>query len=921
MADKTIVFNIDITGTDEQVKELAKLETQIASLVESNKKLKTNRKENATVIAQNNVALKKLRETQRNVNKQAQANIKSMKQQTGSLVEMRTKLRDLRTQYDNLSAAERNNTNVGGKLQKQIQGINRTLTKSEAATGRAQRGVGRYRESMKRLATQFIGVTVVIGLFTRAIGAAFRNFRDFGKLNSQLAAILGKTTEQTGALRDEATRLGGTTAFTSNQVVELQIELARLGKTQNEIIASTKGIINTSVALGSAAAETALLIGATLNAYKLSAEESTRVGDILTLSTQRTALNFEKLSTGLPIVAGAARAVGVSLEQLVSQLGQAADRGIDASTAATSLRNIYIRLKKQGISYNDALKQINASSDSVTESVKLFGVRAAVTGIALADTTERADDLTIAFGKAGGTSERVANTQLRNLDGRLILLTSAMDGFIKSLDDGETILGQFVSTAITEITKLLKLISQSDEFNEGLFTQEIADLGEKNIKRYKETLEKNVASIESQYTGSQLVMAAATKGFFRELAFSIGIHEDERYAMEKTRDAATELIEIKAKLRIINNLLAKETEESIDPIDPLNEETAATKSLLEVQKELLKQAKELPETTEAEVAARNRKIEAINTEIARLKTLGTIKEEQRLADELEKEVGTDESDLAILSDELDAEYDLITGNIKNVNDAYKESAEFRAQLTEIANEKELDAITNAAKAKVSVISAAEGAILGILGDSVAGRLAAIAIQTLAEIASIKITTAAAQARNLANAAAPGPPQNIPLLITAAAQNGLLAANSAAAIAQVGIGAAVKGALALIPRPSATKVKFARGGVFSGASHAQGGIKAGGVEVEGGEPVLTKSVTSDPTDLATISAINVRHGGVPLTNYTPKSYMARGGNVPDQGTQQASTLLNAMQDLKVTLNVHELTQAQNNIQILSDAGTF
>jgi hypothetical protein len=65
----------------------------------------------------------------------------------------------------------------------------------------------------------------------------------------------------------------------------------------------------------------------------------------------------------LPIVAGAAGAVGVSLEKLVAQLGQAADRGVDASSMATGLRNIYIQLKDKGLTYNEAMKKINQSQN------------------------------------------------------------------------------------------------------------------------------------------------------------------------------------------------------------------------------------------------------------------------------------------------------------------------------------------------------------------------------------------------------------------------------------------------------------------------------------------------------------------------------------------------------------------------------
>lgn len=60
-------------------------------------------------------------------------------------------------------------------------------------------------------------------------------------------------------------------------------------------------------------------------------------------------------------------------------------------------------------------------------------------------------------------------------------------------------------------------------------------------------------------------------------------------------------------------------------------EVEARKSLLEIQKELLKDAQKMPETTEAEISAKNKKIAVIEQEIKRLKELG--KEEKNNVNE------------------------------------------------------------------------------------------------------------------------------------------------------------------------------------------------------------------------------------------------------------------------------------------------
>ncbi|WP_289006162.1 phage tail tape measure protein [uncultured Parabacteroides sp.] len=65
------------------------------------------------------------------------------------------------------------------------------------------------------------------------------------------------------------------------------------------------------------------------------------------------------------------------------------------------------------------------------------------------------------------------------------------------------------------------------------------------------------------------------------------------------------------------------------------QEEEKKKSLLQIQKDLRAEAEKMPETTEAEIAAKNRKLEVIDAEIARLKSLGNLKGTQAKQDKEE----------------------------------------------------------------------------------------------------------------------------------------------------------------------------------------------------------------------------------------------------------------------------------------------
>lgn len=66
------------------------------------------------------------------------------------------------------------------------------------------------------------------------------------------------------------------------------------------------------------------------------------------------------------------------------------------------------------------------------------------------------------------------------------------------------------------------------------------------------------------------------------------------------------------------------------------DETKAITSLIAAQEKLLEDAKKMPETTEGEIAAKNRKIELINEEIKRLKELGLVKKENEATSAIDK---------------------------------------------------------------------------------------------------------------------------------------------------------------------------------------------------------------------------------------------------------------------------------------------
>lgn len=316
------------------------------------------------------------------------------------------------------------------------------LKQVDAAVGRYQRNVGNYAIAMQSAAKSAralagaLGLSSGIYLSIRIMKDAIKVTKDFEKANATLSAILQVEKEDMRDLTEDAIRLGRETVKTAGQVTELQIAYARLGFSQQDILNLTEATISGSIAMNSELDRTAELVGAVVNTFNdLSTTDAPEIIDIMSLATAKSALNFEKLATGIPIVAGAANAAGIPFTRLVALLGKLSDSGIDVSTSATALRNIFIEAAAQGKNYEEILEDIKAGSDKLTASNDEFGKRAAVSAAILSKNIDATKELDEALQGAAGTAQRMAEKELNTLDGALQLLRSAWEGYILDLND------------------------------------------------------------------------------------------------------------------------------------------------------------------------------------------------------------------------------------------------------------------------------------------------------------------------------------------------------------------------------------------------------------------------------------------------------------------------------------------------------
>ncbi len=343
---------------------------------------------------------------------------------------------------------------------KSASGLGNKLTSSFTGMGDAISNTlpifGRLR--MAIAATGMNAFTAVVAGIIGIFGSAARKGAEFDKSLAGLRAITSATKDQLALLSDQAKLLGSTTAFTASEVVALQTELAKLGFTIGDIKNATPAILDLSASLEVSLSEAAMFAGSVVRSFGLTTEETQRVVDTLAKSTSLSALNFEALRESLKLAAPTAKALGISVEKTTALLGVLADSGLKGSIAGTGLSKVFIMLSKEGLTLEQGMEKVRNSSNKLNTAIDLVGIVGAKTLLNLADQGSKIETLTTALEGSEGAARALAEIRLDNLAGDMTKLSSAWEGFLLDIEDGEGTMNAISRGAIQFLTNAISAL-------------------------------------------------------------------------------------------------------------------------------------------------------------------------------------------------------------------------------------------------------------------------------------------------------------------------------------------------------------------------------------------------------------------------------------------------------------------------------
>jgi len=319
-------------------------------------------------------------------------------------------------------------TKTGSSLKKGFKGLSTAILSAVPALAKLKTAL---------ISTGVGAIVVALGtLITFFIKAGSAGSK-FGQSLATLGAITGATTNEMDFFTEQAKELGRTTQFTASQVVELQTELAKLGFTARDIGNAAPAILDLAASLDVGLADAAEFAGSVVRSFGLDTEETSRVVDVMALSTTTSALNFEALRESMKLAAPTAKALGVSVEKTSALLGVLADTGLKGSIAGTGLSKTFIALNQKGLTLEEGLNKVKNSSNQLNTAINLVGIVGAKSLLNLANAGDKIENLEETFDNAAGAAKRIAETRFDTLQGDVKKLDSAWEGFLLNIDDGD----------------------------------------------------------------------------------------------------------------------------------------------------------------------------------------------------------------------------------------------------------------------------------------------------------------------------------------------------------------------------------------------------------------------------------------------------------------------------------------------------
>jgi len=356
------------------------------------------------------------------------------------------------------------------------------IKKLENEIKKFSNGVNKSNTNLKKQETQFNKIAKGI----RTVVTAYAGFQvvknivgtvaDFEQSLARLSAVSQASAGQLESLKKKAMDLGGSTEYTSSQVVQGMNYLAMAGFKTNDILKSTSDVLNLATIGQMDLARASDIASNVLSGFGMKADEMNKVVDVMSVTITNANTNIEQLGQAMKFAAPTAHSLGISIEETSAALGVLGNAGLQGTIAGTNLAMVMTRLaapvgrakealKELGVKAYDSqgkfvglknvLEQLNAKMKNMTQQQRMaylkdiFGQESLKAVLILLSEVDKSySKLLEKNKKAAGVSAEMAKKMRDTLEGNFKTLMSALEKLALTI-------GQQLLPALTEFLKLL----------------------------------------------------------------------------------------------------------------------------------------------------------------------------------------------------------------------------------------------------------------------------------------------------------------------------------------------------------------------------------------------------------------------------------------------------------------------------------
>ncbi len=349
-----------------------------------------------------------------------------------------------------------------------VTGFNEDMTKVAS-------GIGGIVKQYSAASLAMMGIYKAVNL----LRTSFSTITDFQAANSNLQAILGATDAQMEGFRETAEKLGRVTVYTAAQVTSLQTALAKLGFDEGNIHAMEKDVLSFAQATGASLDDAAETTGAALRMFQVQSDQyeqkTKEFTNAMAAATMSSALDFRMIRDNLATFGPMAKAMGFQIEDVLALFGKLKDNGVEASTAMTSLRNIFTKMaqgKIGGLSASTnnlddfvaGLKELQGLDTG--KGMKMIGPRGGTQFITLINQADSILALRdkIKASMSGDTTGEMSEKMVNNLNGQLKMLQSAWEDFVLAFRNSDGVIKETLAGVTDMIMKTRDFIAGNGDF-------------------------------------------------------------------------------------------------------------------------------------------------------------------------------------------------------------------------------------------------------------------------------------------------------------------------------------------------------------------------------------------------------------------------------------------------------------------------